>query len=716
MPLRGLRLHTLRLIWCLLVLCDLLVFFGSQTGFYHVLDTLCPSISANCSITDQLTPQTLPLLQQAGISLHTYAFSVWIGDLLTSAVFLLVGAVIFWRKPDTWMGLFVSFFLINFGSLGVSLTHVNAFAIDSSNNPFYVIMGIISIPLSILAYLCMAFFFFTFPDGCLVPRWSWVLTLLWVVNAAFWVAPPDSPFQITRWPLILMASELFLVFGASLSTQIYRYLRVASPRERQQIKWLIYGLAPVLILPLVLGFLQLLVPSLAGSLFQVVTEPLFRFYYLPIPVCVGIALLFYRLWDIDLIINRTLVYGTLSACVVGSYIAIVAYLGVLFRSNGNLLLSLVATSIVAIAFQPLRNLLQRSVNRLMYGRRDEPYAVLAHLGQRLEATPIPETVLPTIVETIAQTLKLPYVAIQLAAPLPHISREGATPLPDETSSEIVASFGTPVADVIHMPLVYQAHTLGHFVLGARSGESLGIVDQRLLTDLARQAGVAIHAVQLTTELQRARERLVTTREEERRRLRRDLHDGLGPTLASLSFKVEAARNLLSRDVARADTLLTTVATQMQEAITEIRRLVYALRPPALDELGLVAALHDQASQHQLQGIQVSIDAPEPLPALPAAVEVALYRIAQEAMTNITRHAQAHNCTVCLRLEAGGISLLISDDGQGLPSTHRIGIGLHAMHERAAELGGTCEIEPREAGGTIVRTFLPLSSLEARKDA
>jgi signal transduction histidine kinase len=227
--------------------------------------------------------------------------------------------------------------------------------------------------------------------------------------------------------------------------------------------------------------------------------------------------------------------------------------------------------------------------------------------------------------------------------------------------------------------------------------------------------VAVYAVRLTTHLQQlsanlqqARERLVTTREEERRRLRRDLHDGLGPAMASLTFKIDAARNFLTQDSARADTLLASVRQQAQEAITDIRRLVYNLRPPALDELGLLSALRVQAVHYQHQGLEVAFDTPTTLPPLPAAVEVATYRIAQEALANVARHSQAQHCLLRLFIDHDMLSLDITDDGKGIPPDHHIGVGLHTMHERASELGGNCAVTQSSSGGTLIQVRLPLS--------
>jgi len=255
-----------------------------------------------------------------------------------------------------------------------------------------------------------------------------------------------------------------------------------------------------------------------------------------VPVCTYIAILRYDLYDIDLLINRTLVYGALSACVVGVYVLAVGGLGALFQARGNLAISLLATGLVAVLFQPLRSTLQRGVNRLMYGERDDPYAVLSRLGRRLEATIVPERVLPTVVETIAQALKLPYAAILL--------KEGE-------GYRTAAAYGSPTAEPEALPLIYQREEIGRLVIAPRApGEGFSAADRNLLEDLARQAEIAVHALRLTSDLQRSRERLVSTREEERRRLRRDLHDGVGPTLTGLALQLNAVRKLVVRNERR----------------------------------------------------------------------------------------------------------------------------------------------------------------------
>ncbi|MFQ5421475.1 MAG: histidine kinase, partial [Anaerolineae bacterium] len=340
----------------------------------------------------------------------------------------------------------------------------------------------------------------------------------------------------------------------------------------------------------------------------------------------GIAILRYQLYDIDFLINRTLVYGALMACVVGIYALVVGAAGALAQAQSNWLVALLATGLVAVLFQPLRERLQRSVNRLVYGERDDPVAVFSKLGERMETAVAPNELLPILAETIARTLKLSYVAVGLQT---------------NGSLEIAAAYGKPTHNPVTFPLAYQGKTIGELLVAPRqTGESFSPAEMALLQNIAWQAGTAVHAAQLSADLRRSRQRLVTAREEERRRLRRDLHDDLGPKLASLTLSLDAIGKLMDRDPAAAAELLRELKEQSQTAVQDIRRLVYDLRPPALDDLGLAAALRESATRYRSGGIRITIKTPEPLSPLPAAVEVAAFRIAQEAMTNAVRHAQA----------------------------------------------------------------------------
>ena len=571
--------------------------------------------------------------------------------------------------------------------------------------------------------------FLLFPDGQLLsPRWR---PVVWLTPAnmvvGFFTVGLDLGPVTSQVPLLedlfgpqaggslvqvgrnIHESAMLVAFVAGAASLALR-LRRARGDERAQLKWFAYA---SLVLACVLVMLDIIFvlpvrqsldpnapPAPPGLFFGVP----FGLALAGVPVAAGVAILKYRLYDIDLLINRTLVYAGLTACVVGIYILIVGYLGSLLPSGGNSALSLLATGIIAILFQPLRERLQRGINRLLYGQRDEPYAVLSKLGQRLEATLAPEAVLSTIVQTVREALKLSYTAIALQR---------------SEKLAIAAEVGTAASDPLRLPLMYQREPVGELLLGSRAaGEAFSAADRRLLDDLARQAGVAVHAVRLTGDLQQSRMRLVSAREEERRRLRRDLHDGLGPELASMTLQTEAAREYLTSDPTRSDALLADLTAQLQAATAEIRRLVYELRPPALDDLGLAAALRTLAARYDHEApdaLRVDVEAWAFPRSLPAAAEVAAYRICQEALTNVVRHASARHCTLRLVLtnengRSAALSVEIRDDGRGLPVDRRAGVGLASMRERAAELGGTCSIETVPTGGTRVTAMLPLPVL------
>jgi signal transduction histidine kinase len=306
------------------------------------------------------------------------------------------------------------------------------------------------------------------------------------------------------------------------------------------------------------------------------------------------------------------------------------------------------------------------------------------------------------VETVAQALKLPYVAIALR---------------QEGEYRIMASYGQAGEGLVQLPLVHQGETLGLLRLSRRApNEPFTPGEERLIRDIARHIGVTAHTVLLTEDLrraaedlQRSREALVKSREEERRRLRRDLHDELGPQLASLKLNLHVARSLVGRDPGAAESLLDDLGAQSQAAIADIRRLVFDLRPPALDELGLVGAIQEYTRQIASQdGFKIQVDSPKDLPPMPAAVEVAAYRITLEALANFVRHSQGTSCRITLSCTDGRLQVEVLDDGRGLPEEIQPGVGLGSMRERAEELGGSCAIESLPQGGTRVLARLPLA--------
>lgn len=637
-----------------------------------------------------LTPARLRDLEQVGLSAASFAgWLVALGMLFVGISFV-VGGIIFWRRSDDRLALVVALALVAFG--GVFFSGSND-ALAAQSAAWRVVVGVLRFLGNTGVLLC----FYLFPDGRFVPRWTRLIAGAFVLLAIPAYLVHIAPLSQWLDPAVPGLTVGLLV--AAVVAQVYRYWRVSTRLQRQQTKWVVLGITVANTSHVVASLVIPWLVAAPSAFLVLLVYTILTLGVLCLPLSIGIAILRYRLWDIDLLINRTLVYGALTASVVAIYVFVVGYLGALFRTSGNLAISLVATGIVAVLFQPLRDRLQRGVNHLLYGARDEPYDVLAHLGQRLDRALKPDAVLPTIVETVRDALKLPYVAIIL-------DHEGAATL--------AAAAGTPVADLLSLPLSYQGEPIGQLILGPRSaGEVLGTADRRLVDVLARQAGVAAHAVRLTADLQRSRERLVLAREEERRRLRNDLHDGLGPQLASLTLKMQTARLRLAHDPL-ADALLTELIRRTQAAVADIRRVVYDLRPPSLDELGILSALREAAAQVEAQepsGVHIHIDTPDDLPQLPAAIEVATYRIAQEALTNVIKHAHARACHLRLAVDepAGMLLLEVQDDGQGIAPDHRMGVGLLSMRERATELGGTLSVEQVATGGTCVRARLPLKS-------
>ena len=506
------------------------------------------------------------------------------------------------------------------------------------------------------------------------------------------LAAPTHLEWVATWPTIQGAIVVPLV-ATSLAIFVRSFRATRDPVLRSRIRWATLGAVS----SAVLGLVVFQVPEL------VIGRPLLPASWiglaaLPLPLGIAMGILRDRLFDIELVVRRTLVYGGLSIGVVACYLGVVSVVGTVLGSPSGYGASLLATGVAALVALPLRDVLQRAVNRMLYGERDEPVRAIRRLGERLEMATDPALAFPAIVDTVADALRLPYVALEV------VDADG--------TSVRVAERGRPTDETVALDLAYGAEPVGTLRLGARSGEhGFRADEERLLRDLARQAGAAVHALRLREDLIRSRERLVIAREEERRRLRQDLHDGLGPSLASIGLRAEAAGETLARDPDHARRLLDDLGGEVQSTLAEVRRIVDGLRPPALDESGLDGAIRIQAAR--LDGgagesaMTISVEtSPTPLPTLPAGLEVAAFRIVSEALTNAVRHAQARSCRVRL-VVADEVRIEVADDGRGLPRRITRGAGLDSMQARAAELGGSVRIERRRGGGTVVEARLPL---------
>ncbi|HEU5006715.1 MAG TPA: sensor histidine kinase [Jatrophihabitantaceae bacterium] len=486
------------------------------------------------------------------------------------------------------------------------------------------------------------------------------------------------PESVARVAGFIGQPALMLALLAAVVTLVLR-LRRSDGEQRVQFKWIAWA-GSIEAIEVITEF----VPGNSLAVYtSVTTDALFV-------AALAVAILRHRMFDVDVVINRTLVFVALTVLVAGAYVALVVAFDALFNESTHLGPGMVATALVAVAFAPARNRLQRGVDRLMYGDRKNPYRVMTQLGRRLEIDG-DSGELAVVVETVVQALKLPYAAIF------------------DASGQPLASTGTSGVAVVEYPLSYQGSAIGHLLVSPPPGSGgFGRDQQRLLTDLARQVGAAVHAVRLSGALQASRQRLVTAKEEERLRLRRDLHDGLGPKLAALGLKLDAARGMVDTRPADARDLLGAVKGDIRETIDDIRRLVYGLRPPALDELGLAGAIRERVQSFATgAGPELVVSAPDRFPPLPAAVEVAAYWIANEAITNVVRHASARSCEVRLEL-AGDLLLTVRDDGDGLPDGWRAGVGTSSMAERASELGGELTMRPCvDRPGTEVHARIPV---------
>jgi signal transduction histidine kinase len=343
---------------------------------------------------------------------------------------------------------------------------------------------------------------------------------------------------------------------------------------------------------------------------------------------------------------------------------------------------------------PAGRWLRPRVAHFVEDNSDDPYTIISRISARMDMELTAETLPATVVRSLAETLDLPYVGLETAG------------------GEAAETGPRPATPLIILPLHYNDQSLGELHLAPRVVAGVPLpIDGRLLSDLARQISLTLYNTRLSVDLQESRRRIVTAREEGRRTLRRDLHDGLGPALATMTMQADTARELLPEDPAAADRLLAALIDQAQATVGEVRRIVHGLRPPALDELGLYGALEVLADGFVAPGLQVAVRLPRERRALPAAVEVAVYRIAQEALTNVSRHAGARSATLALWFEGDDLRLEVTDDGVGLPPEPDPGLGLTSMRERAEEIGGTLAVLPNRPTGTCVAARFPIETEE-----
>jgi two-component system NarL family sensor kinase len=471
-----------------------------------------------------------------------------------------------------------------------------------------------------------------------------------------------------------LLATVLLLFGAVFAVRAR--LRRSSGEDRLQLLWLVWGATS---LPLALVLIW--VGHFALDDNPLVVDAALTVAGIALPLAIGVAILRHRLFDIQLVLSRTLTYGVLVAAVVSLY-AVLLFAADRFLGDSTAG-GVLAVAVVATAVHPTYAILSRRIERWVYGYRADPAAALRRLGVSLDSSD-PLHVVDTITASVADALKVDRVRVEdTGVQVPCDPRE------------------------VRVPLIHRGDLVGDLVVEVPAGRRLSAADVALLHDLARHAAVTVRAAQLAGELQASRSRIVTAREEERKRLRRELHDGVGPSLAAILLMLEAASS--REDITERNALLAEIRDETKAAITEVRRAVDGLRPPAIDEVGLLGAIRQRAASLSTDRLLFLVDGPPTLPPVPAAVEVAAFRIVSEAMINVAKHSGATRCRVDVVCDHH-LELTIADNGHGNTASGAFaggGVGRGSMTERAAELGGSCTISDRAEGGLVVRAVLPL---------
>jgi two-component system, NarL family, sensor kinase len=526
-------------------------------------------------------------------------------------------------------------------------------------------------------FCCLPLILQLFPTGKpLSRRWA-VLCWLTVANAALgnmFVGPtPEygaSSFLVAPWWAVtegISAQVAQPVVLASVASLVVRFIR-GTETVRQQVLWLLVAVILVILINAPTWFTM---PS-GQTIVLLLSFPL-------IPAAVTVAVLRHGLYDVRIVLSRVVVYAVLTAGVIAIYVGLVAVLDRVLRGIGA---PVIAALAIALAFNPVRVRLQRLVDRAVYGTRRDPVAAVSAVGQRLAGDD-----LGGVADALRESLRLSYVAVE------------------RKDASIVES-GEQAATLQTWPLSYDAEPLGRLFVGPRHGErQLSRSDQKIIDLLAAPLAIVLHAQALTEDLRVSRERVIDAAEEERNRLRRELHDSLGPLLTGAAFKADGIALAAQSRPERAESLAIELADQLRQSVEGVRQLAYGLRPAALDELGLVGALREEGSRYG--PVKVIIQAPESMPALPSSVEVAAYRIAAEALTNVVRHSDAKLASVQLTTDDGTLEMIITDDGSST-APWSPGLGLASIQTRASEVGGACEAGPTAEGGRVV-AVLPLGA-------
>src|SRR3984893_14418687 len=554
-----------------------------------------------------------------------------------------------------------------------------------------------------------------FPDGRLLSRRWWLVIGLGAIPTILVIAgsldpsataPLRNPVGVPAMAGINNALNgapfgilLLGTYALGVSSLFVRYRR-GGEQERQQIKWLLVGV--VLLLSVIV--IQLVIPALQKS-------PLIPFAAACLPIAIAIGILRYRLYDIDLIINKALVYGGLAAVITAVYVLLVVGIGALIGSNQRFLLSLLATAVIALAFQPLRQRAQQLANRLVYGRRATPYEALSQFSEQLSETYSHEDILERMARILGEGTGAERAEVWVRAGH-RLALAPASPKTGEPRAPLVMQNGAlpnMQRDTV-VPVSHAGELLGALAVNKKRGETLNTVEQKLVTDLAGPAGLVLKNVGLNQELlailedlRASRQRLVTAQDEERRRLERDLHDGAQQHLVALKIKLGLAEAAAPPET-KVRGLITQLKQDADHALDTMRELARGIYPPLLASDGLEAAL-----RAQIRRITVAVDLQfDDVARQPREVEGAVYFCCLEALQNVAKYAQATRVSLRVWQEDANLAFRVQDDGKGFdPVTVPHGSGLQNIRDRVEALGGSLEVRSVPDQGTTIQGRVPV---------
>jgi signal transduction histidine kinase len=517
------------------------------------------------------------------------------------------------------------------------------------------------------------------PDGHVVsPRWRGLLVATWIFIALFTIIVAlDLQTALPPAAAAVVAALGGAVVLASLASLVVRFRR-AHGVERRQLTWIVCGgVATVLAVTA-----DALLPEPAGSVVEAAGG-------IVLPLTLGVAVLRHDLYAMDPVLRRSLTYTLLAGALAAATLVVSTTVVALVGQDRTTYALVVTVVVVMLLVTPLERAVRSAIGRLLYGGRGDPYLVLTDLGNRLATAPDPAGTMTAVAEAARTAVAAPHVELELG----------------DTGQTV--SVGSPAPVTLRLPITFNGVPHGVLGLSPRTpAEPFDDLDRRLLADLANYAGPAVAAALRTLELSRAREALVLAREEERRRLREDLHDGVGPVLAGLAFTADAAAAQVEPHQTRLATQIDSVREQARQAVANVRRVTRGLRPESLDELGLRGALKEVASRHARATVSVDLSRAEPWPPMSAATEVAVLHVVEEAVANAVRHGGATNVTVEVSVVADLLGVRVVDDGTGLPDGLVPGVGTESMRRRSEELGGRFALRRAEVG-TEVEMEVPL---------